>query len=317
MSSTLLADSVVAVVNGKPITDADIEKRVLSQLTPLRQKEYDIKADAAKEIAIERLQAAEAARRGITVEELMKREIDAKVAQPSEDEIKLMMRVLATKLPASPDEARKVVIESLRAQKIDDRRTEFNNELLDHSDFEVKLTVPRAKIALAPADPVRGAAAAPVTIVEFSDFQCPYCQRSQEQLREVQKQYGEKVRIVFKQFPLEDMHEHARFAAEASLCANDQKKFWALHDWMFNNVQKLNQDAVVAAAPSLGMDAAALSKCIETHQHAKDVDADIALGNDLGVGGTPTFFINGRMMQASAFSDFKSVIDQELRPAKR
>ena len=313
----LRADAV-AVVNGKAITAAEIDKRVASSLLPLRQQEYDIRSKAVKEIAIERAMTSEATRRGITVDELIKREVDAKVVQPDEEEIKLMLRVLASRLPKDPDEARKVVIESLRGQKIEERASQFHNEILAHANFEMRMIPPRAKIAITASDPTRGDSTARITVVEFSDFQCPYCIRSQNTLREVQKQYAKDVRLVFKQFPLQDLHEHARMAAEASLCARDQGKFWQLHDWMFENGAKLSREAVVAAAPSLSIDGASLGKCMDDHLHAADVDRDVALGEDIGVNGTPFFFINGRLLTSgNSLADFREVIDDELRIAKK
>ena len=313
-----LAADTIAVVNGKPITDAEIEKRAASSLLPLRQQEYDIKSKAAKEIAIERAMKSEAARRGITVDELAKREIDSRIVQPSEGEIKEMLRLLAARLPKDPAQARKEVIESLLAQKVEERTAQFNATLLAAAHFEMRMSPPRAKIAVAATDPVRGERSARVTLVEFSDFQCPYCIRSQETLREVQKKYSKDLRLVFKQFPLESLHENARMAAEASLCADDQGKFWQLHDWLFENGSTLSHDAVVAAAPTLGLDAALLGKCMDAHAHAEDVDRDIALGEKIGVGGTPTFFINGRLYAGgNSVDDFGAVIDEELRAAKK
>lgn len=312
------AADVVAMLNGQPITTADIEKRTAASLMPLRQQEYDIKSNAVKAIAYERLQAAEAARRGISVDELVRLEITSRVPQPAEEEIDKMLLILRGRLPEDPKEARAAVIESLRGQKIEEREAEFRKELFAGAKFDLQLTPPRAKIALAVTDPVRGRSAAPVTLVEFSDFQCPYCSRSQETLLAVQKQYGDRLRLAFKQFPLEQIHENARVAAEASLCANDQRKFWELHDWMFANVQKLSRDDIVAAAPGLGIVVEPFSRCIDEHHHAKDVDADLALGQQIGVGGTPAFFVNGRLISGSVSVDtFREVIDEELRSAKK
>ena len=312
------ADDPVAVINGKPITNAEIEKRAASSLLTLRQREYDIKAKAAKEIAIERAMKAEAAREGITVDALMQREVVSKAGQPDEEEIQSMLRALASRLSKDPDEARKEVIESLREQKIEERTSQYNAQLLAHAKFEMRMKPPRANLAIAATDPVRGDAAARVTVVEFSDFQCPYCIRSQETLRELQKRYAKDVRFVFKQFPLQQLHEHAQMAAEASLCAADQGKFWQLHDWMFENGAQLSRDAVLAAAPSLGLDPASLGKCMDDHRHAAAVDRDIALGEEVGVNGTPTFFVNGRLLSSgNSLDDFREVIDDELRTAKK
>ncbi|HYS52795.1 MAG TPA: thioredoxin domain-containing protein [Thermoanaerobaculia bacterium] len=308
------ASQVVATVNGKAITARDIESRVAASLLPLRQQEYEVKAEAARAIAFERLKAAEAARRGISVDELYRLEVTSKVPAPTDGEINTMLRFLRSRLPQEPAEARAAVIESLRNQKTEQREMDFRKEIFARATFELRIQPPRAKIDVTGNDPVRGKAGAPVTIIEFSDFQCPYCGQSQETLREIEKEYAGRVRLVFKHFPLEEIHENARLAAEASLCANDQRKFWELHDWMFNNVQKLSRDQIVAAAPAMEMDASALGKCIDEHRHAKDIDADFADGQEAGVRGTPTFFVNGRLISGKpTFENFHDVIDQELR----
>src|SRR5579859_1865187 len=193
---------VVAVVNGQPITAAEIDKRSVSDLTPLRQREFEIRSKAAMAIAFERLQIAEARRRGITVDALYQAEVTAKVPKPPEEEIERMMRALAPTLPQDPAQARNEVIEALTSQAAEEREAEFRRELLTAGKYELKLTPPRAAIPITAADPVRGRVQAPVTIVEFSDFQCPYCGRAEDIVRAVTRDYGSNVRLIYKQFPL-------------------------------------------------------------------------------------------------------------------
>lgn len=313
-TALLAADSsqVVAVLNGKAITTADLEKRAAPSLLPLRQQEYQVKANAIRDIAYENLRAAEAARRGISVEELEHREIDGKVPEPKDEDIQAMLKALAGRLPQDAAQARAQAIDILRSQAREERENAFRKELFARANFEIRLTPPRARLPVAVTDPIRGKSDAPVTIVEFSDFQCPYCNRAQGTLRDVEKMYDPKVRLVFKQFPL-DIHENARLAAEASVCANDQRKFWQLHDWMFSNVDKLTRDDILAAAKELGIQPEPFARCIDEHLDAKEVDADMALGEEVGVSGTPTFFVNGRLVEGSSADHFSEVIDEELR----
>jgi protein-disulfide isomerase len=309
---------VVAVVNGQPITAAEVEERTAPSLLPLRQQEFDVRSKAAVAIAFERLQAAEAKRRGVSVEELMRIEVTDKIAPPAPERVEQMLRALRPTLSSDPAEARKQVVEALMTPAIEERQAAFQRELLAAAKYELRLAPPRVKIPVAAADPQQGRAEAPVTIVEFSDFECPYCGRSQETLRAVQKEYGERLRVIFKQFPLEEIHEHARVAAEAALCAQEQGKFWPLHDWMFANVQKLSRDEIVAAAKTLGLAEERMGQCLDQHARGKDVDADVALGQQIGVRGTPAFFVNGRLLTgALSVADFKDVIDDELRKTNK
>ncbi|HYY53594.1 MAG TPA: thioredoxin domain-containing protein, partial [Myxococcales bacterium] len=161
--------------------------------------------------------------------------------------------------------------------------------------------------------PARGPANAPVTIVEFSDFQCPYCGREYPVIERLMKEYDGKVRLVFRQYPL-DFHQQAGKAAEASLCAADQGKFWELHDKMFTHQDKLAVTDLKGYAKSLGMDAAKFEKCLDSGEKKTLVDEDLKAGNAAGVSGTPAFFINGIFINgAQPYEQMKQAVDRELR----
>ena len=154
---------------------------------------------------------------------------------------------------------------------------------------------------------------APITIVEFSDFQCPYCARLIPTLEEVKKKYGDKVRIVFQQYPLA-FHQFAQKAAEASLCAHEQGKFWELHDAMFQNQQNLAVEQLKAKATELGMNADQFNACLDQGKFASQVAADLEAGTKAGVNGTPAMFINGRFLSgAQPLGEITKVIDDELQ----
>jgi protein-disulfide isomerase len=162
-------------------------------------------------------------------------------------------------------------------------------------------------------DPVRGPANAKVTVVEFSDFQCPYCALATGEVRELLKQYPKDVKLVFKQFPL-DNHSQAALAAEASLAAHAQGKFWELHDKMFTNQAKLAVDDLKGYAKSLGMDAAKFDKCLDSGEKKPLVEEDLKAGSAVGVNGTPAFFINGLFVNgAQPYEQIKQTIDRELQ----
>jgi len=150
----------------------------------------------------------------------------------------------------------------------------------------------------------------------FTDFQCPYCARVRTTLDQVQERYGDKVRLVVRHFPLAQIHPQAQKAAEASLCANDQGKFWPLYDAMFTNPKALAVDALKAKATELGLDGAAFAGCLDGGKYAAAVQADMKDGMAAGVTGTPAMFVNGRFISGSVPLDqVTAVIDDELRRA--
>ena len=162
--------------------------------------------------------------------------------------------------------------------------------------------------------PTRGPKTAKITIVEFSDFECPYCAKAVGEIAAIMAAYPDDVRLVFKQFPLE-MHPHALMAAEAALAANDQGKFWEMHDKLFANARRLSHDSVFALAQSLGLDMMRFTRDMESGRFRKVVEADVAEGDKIGVYGTPSLFIDGKPYRGPVMlSILKPILDDELKP---
>jgi protein-disulfide isomerase len=160
--------------------------------------------------------------------------------------------------------------------------------------------------------PAKGPADAPVTIVEFSDFQCPFCRRAGPTLEKIQEVYGSSVRIVWKHHPL-DMHRDAPAAHRASVAAQQQGKFWEFHDKLFDNQESLDLETFKQHARDLGMDLARFEQDLSSPETTKPIDADTAEARSLGVTGAPAFFINGRYLRgAKPFEDFARLISAEL-----
>lgn len=166
-------------------------------------------------------------------------------------------------------------------------------------------------------DPSRGPEDAAVTIIEFSDFQCPYCARFQQQtLPQILSEYGDRVRFVYRDFPLTSIHPNALKAAEASECADDQGKYWEYHDLLFQNQSALDEESLKAYAASLGVDTDAFNECLDSNKHMSEVRKDLEDGIAAGVQGTPAFFINGQLVSgAQPFAAFQSVIEAALEDA--
>jgi len=166
-------------------------------------------------------------------------------------------------------------------------------------------------------DPAKGPEDAPVTIIEFSDFQCPYCGGfATETLPQILQNYGDRVRFVFRDFPLISMHANALKAAEASECADDQGKFWEYHDLLFKNQTALDVDSLKGYAASLGLDTAAFNECLDSDKYTEEVGKDLQDGQAAGVQGTPSFFINGLPVRgAMPYASFQAAIEAALAEA--
>jgi protein-disulfide isomerase len=193
------------------------------------------------------------------------------------------------------DAARATLVEALKAK----------------TTVTISLEPPRAEVA-DDGRPARGPSSAKVEVIEFSDFQCPFCQRANPTVEQVLKTYGDKIRFVYRHYPLPN-HPNARPAAEAAACAEAQGRFWEYHDRLFANPTKLTDTDLKAHAAAVGLDTARFDTCFDNRQQKAEVDADIAAADAVGVTGTPAFFVNGRMIDgAQPFDSFKRVIDEEL-----
>ena len=179
--------------------------------------------------------------------------------------------------------------------------------------IRVSLDVPRLTLAVSPSNPSVGNASAPITLIEFSDYQCPYCGRVEPTLKRLRAAYGDKIRFVWKDFPLTQIHPQAFKAGEAAHCAGDQGKYWELHDVLFNKQSELQLDDLKRHALTLGLNVDAFNQCLDSSKHAERVRDGVAEGGQVGVNSTPTIFINGRRFSgAQPYEVFAAAIDEEL-----
>src|SRR6185436_15419560 len=215
--------------------------------------------------------------------------------------------------PVSKEDAIAQIIDGMRRQRLAQRRSDFAKSLRDAAGVKVLLEPPRADVKA--AGPARGKETAPITIVEFSDFECPFCGRASATVKKVQDKYGDKVRIVFRDYPLPS-HRTAPRAAEAGHCADEQGLFWDMHDKMFSKSGPVAEADIRKYATEIGLDLPKFSACLDSGKYTqtwKDSQAD---GVKAGVGSTPTFFVNGRMVVGAApLESFTTVIDEELERA--
>lgn len=187
----------------------------------------------------------------------------------------------------------------------------WKQEMQAQKKAEMLLAAP-PRINVAAEGPSKGPKDAKVTIVEFSDFQCPYCSKGRAVMEQVVQKYGNKVRLVFRDYPLPS-HKKAQKAAEAGQCAHVQGKFWPMHDWMFDHQGNLDVDSLKQAARTLGLDSGTFDKCLDSGAMAGVVTASLQAGEEAGVKGTPAFFVNGLFISGAQPLDvFVEKIDAEL-----
>jgi protein-disulfide isomerase len=301
----------VATIGTHTISRAQLEERVRSELIELDTQRYHVLREGLDEMIAEELLQLEAKARGITPEALQQQEVTSKAGKPTEDEIKQVYDANKDKLNnASLDEVRPRIETYLQQSKVQARRQAYVNELRTKYKTVVTLRPPVVEVGLGTLPP-RGDAKAPVTIVIFSDYECPFCKQAEVTVETVRKTYGDKVRIAHRDFPL-SFHQHAEPAAEAARCANAQGKFWEYHDKLFPSTD-LSSEKLQALATEVGVDRAKFDACVKSGEFKQAVEKDTAEGSGVGVTGTPAFFVNGRMLTgAQPFEKFKELIDQEL-----
>jgi protein-disulfide isomerase len=306
------ADDPLATVDGKAITRADVEASVSDQLDALEReyaaKRWELISGATDKVIEDRLLDAGAAARGVTKDELL---ASAQPAAVTDADVDAFYEQNKARIPQGKEAVAAQIEQYLEQQRRQGNRQTLIADLRQKHDVKVLLDPVRTEVAA--TGPAQGPENAPITIVEFSDFECPYCARINPTLEQVKAKYGDQVRLVFRQFPL-SIHRSAQKAAEASLCAHDQGKFWELHDAMFQNQQELGTDQLKAKAAQLGLEAAAFDECLDSGKHADAVQADMKAGSEAGVTGTPAMFLNGRMISGAVpLERITEVIDDELR----
>jgi len=309
---------VVATVGSTTVTLADLDKRALERPAEdfgsmrLSQAIYQARRSALDAIVGNLLIEAEARARGIDPAQLVEREISSKVSTPTDADITAWYRDNPARVQgAALDQVRAPIRALLLEERTRAVRRSFVETLKVKTAVKITLEPVRENVADA-GRPSRGPANARVEIIEFADFQCPFCLRSYPVVARVLSAYGDRVRLVYRHFPLSS-HPNARPAAEAAACAAEQGKFWEYYNRLFTNQDKLTDADLKGHAIAVGLDTAKFGSCFDARKYSKDIDADIAAGSEVGVSGTPAFFINGRPLDgAQPFEAFKEVIDEEL-----
>jgi len=298
--------TVAAEVGGETISNDEL-------LQQLVEDQWELVSSTLDRMVAEKLMEKEAAAREIDVEELVRAEIGDKIEPPTPEEIQGFYAARQASMGGRTLEQVASQIEMfLQQQRFALRRDEWVSELKKANGFRAYIDPPRVTLDLPEGTPSRGPADAPVTIVEFADFECPACRSAYSALERAVEEYSDRVRFVFRDFPL-PMHARAVPASEAALCARAQGKFWDYHQNLMIMDGTLDDADLMKRAQDLGLDAEQFKNCFESRRFAPEVQASFQQGRELAVDSTPTLFINGRrLVGVQGYEALREIIEEEL-----
>lgn len=316
-SPTLNAASVVATVAGQPLTAAPLLERLKPVVYDLRLEAYEVAKQRVDRLIDDMLLLDEAKRRQVGPEEIVRAEISDKVRPPTEAEVAKFYAENKARISGDLNSVRNQVAIYLQNESRQRLEKDLSAKLRKGADIRWLISEPSQPVQNISVDddPSRGDANAPVTIVKFTDFQCPACAAMHPVLEEVLKSYGNKVRFVVRDFPL-NMHEFARKAAEAANAANAQGKFFEYIAVLYKNQKALEVPSLKKYASDLGLDRARFDAALDRGVYAAEIKKDIEDGEMYGVGSTPTIFVNGVKLRILSAEGLRAAIDRALGSPK-
>lgn len=305
-------ETVVASINGSDITQKQVDDSVAARIYPLQQQLYAIRKAALDNLITSRILENESRARGISTEELRRQLTSGEISVTRAQVEEAYTQNAAFFASMSPDEAR----ERLRLDLENQARMKHYRTGLEalRKKWAVKLNFPSPPFVSELDDgvsPAKGSAKPIVTIVEFSDFECPYCNQVQSTLKQIMESYGSDVRLVFKHMPLEG-HRNSLPAARAAYCAAEQDRFWQFHDALFAS-RNLSAARLEEIAAELGLGMAKFRACVNSEQSRTAIVKDIETARLFQIESTPSFIVNGQVIKgALSFADFQRIIEREL-----
>jgi len=310
-SPTLNPTSVVATIGGQPITAGPLIERLKPIIYKMRREAYEATKQRVDRLVDDMLLLEEARRRQIGPEEIVRAEISDKVRPPTEAEVAQFYNENKSRISGDLNSVRNQIATYLQNESRQRFEKDLSAKLRKGADIRWLITEPPQVVQNISVDddPARGEATAPVTIVEFTDFQCPACAAMHPVLEDVLKSYGNKVRFVVRDFPL-NQHEWARKAAEAANAANAQGKFFEYIAVLFKNQKALDVPNLKKYATQVGLDRARFDAALDRGVYAAEVQKDVEDGEMYGVGSTPTIFVNGVQLTILSAEGLRAAIDR-------
>jgi len=300
----------VATVGGEPVYEADYQLQVRTQVYKTQLQEYTIRKKALDEVINQKLLQAEAARLGANPNELLEREADSKIKPPTDEEVeenfvRMMFR-------GGGNLTKEHVREQLLQQILGEARDAYFQKLRAKAGVTVLLSPPRMPVDYDP-ERTRGVPAAKITMIEFTDFRCPFCLQAYTTVKNLLKKYEGKVKLAFRDLPLREADAQGPGPADAARCAWEQGKFWEYHDLLFENQDETSGSAYREYAEDLSLNLNQFNSCVEGEKYREQIQTDFREALSLAIPGTPFFYINGIPLNgARPQPEFEEIIDAEL-----
>jgi protein-disulfide isomerase len=319
-SAKTAAPTVVATWSGGEVSSTTLDESISTELTKLKAEfvnsEHEARQNGLEAIVGEKVLEAEAKKRGLEgVEALLKIEVNDKISAPTEEEVSTFYTVMARRMGGrSLDEVRPAIVGEISRRSTAERFEVFMGEMREAYAVKLSLPVPERPRILVSADddPFIGPEDAPITIIQFAEFQCSYCGRAKEVVDQVMEKYEGKIKMVYRDFPL-SFHDRAIPAAVAANCAREQGQYWPMFDAIMSNQRALTDADLTGHATKLGLELDKWNTCRKDPAQAAEVQADFEDGSKAGVQGTPAFFINGIFLNGAVpLEQFTAIIDAEL-----
>jgi protein-disulfide isomerase len=310
--------TVLATVGPRSITRASAATRLDAAAFAVAQAVWEEESKAVRQLVRDHLVKSEAAKRGVTPDALVRTEIDERMTPPTDDEIASQYQKYLPFYGNSLSAAKPKVVESLKKERRAALEKEFDKKLSAGRQVRIAVEEPPRPVLTFDTgrSPSRGNPRAAVTLVEMGDFQCPPCRLMWGMMAEALKPYGDRVRYVFRQTPL-GMHEFALEAAEASLAAHEQGRFWEYADLLFQNQYALDVASLERYAAQAGLDVERFTRDLESGRFRAEVLEEKRAAARCGVMGTPRFFVNGVSLYPASYTveGIRAVLDNALREA--
>jgi protein-disulfide isomerase len=305
---------VLATINGEAITVGDVETALAPYIFVVQDQIYELRKAALEARINDILLDQEARKRNSSPTDLYRQEVGAKVKPPTDADAEKFFKENEKSLKGSYDELKVQILQYLQSKSYEKAESDFAATLRKTATVESYLRAPESPVLKIALDdqPTKGNPDAPVTIVEFTDFQCPTCGKTAPVLEDILKEYGQRVRLVVRDFPL-DMHKNAEKAAEAAEAAREQGKYWEYTAILFKNQETLEVPKLKEYATQVGLDRARFDQALDSGKFYEKVQRDLREGEKLGINGTPTIFINGRRIRERTLEALKAAVEAALK----
>jgi len=312
VSTAQAEEGPLAQVGDISISNKQVEAKASKELSAIEAEIYEIKRYALREIIANTLLEEEARSLDISLEEFLDR-IETQASPVTEEAVAEYYKKNKERIPGSFEGVKDRIEQYLVRRSKKDEMNKVLRDLREKYPVTIFMKPPRQEVEL-PENPLsRGPVGAPVTIVEFSDFQCPFCKKAAGLVTKLLQEYPGKIRVIYQDLPLVAIHPNAFNAALAARCANEQNAFWSYHDILFANQDALDTDSLKKYAAGLALDTTSFNSCLDSKKYKKDIEKDMEAADQYGFSGTPAFLINGRSVRGVLpFAAFQEIIDEEL-----